>query len=84
MHTGKNVQTARHILGVKQESLASKLKINQQALSVIENRPKVNDVLLQKIAEALDVSADVIRNIDKADIVNHINRNIFSDNTTIG
>jgi len=84
IHIGKNIQTIRHILGIKQEILAAKLKITQQTLSKIEARSKIEDKLLGKIADILEVSMAVIKSFEKAKIIHQINKNTYNDTTNIG
>ena len=50
---------------MKQEALASLLFISQQAISKIESSSEVSDQLLEKIADALQISKDVIRNFNE-------------------
>jgi len=76
---GKNLQKIRVHLGVKQETLASDLGISQQTVSKIEQQEEIEDELLEKIAKALGVSSNLIKNFDEEKAVYNINN--FRDNT---
>ena len=77
--TEKNLQKIRVHLGVKQETLASDLGISQQTVSKIEQQEEIEDELLDKIAKALGVSSNLIKNFDEEKAVYNINN--FRDNT---
>lgn len=72
IHEGKNVKRIREILGVKQESLALDLGINQQRLSEIERKEKIEAELLEQIAGILKVPVDAIKNFDEEAAINII------------
>lgn len=82
---GKNAQKVRVYLGVKQASLAADLGISQEAVSKIEQQEEIEDDLLNKIADALGVSADVIKNFDEEKSIYNINNirdNSFAEGST--
>lgn len=82
---GKNIQKVRVYLGVKQESLAIDLDISQQAVSNIEQQEEVEEDILKKIAQALGVSPDIIRNFDEEKSIYNINNirdNTFAEGST--
>ncbi len=60
---GAKINSIRLARGLKQEYVAEKLGINQKAYSRIETdeKVKIDDPLLQKIAEVLGVSVDDIK-----------------------
>jgi transcriptional regulator with XRE-family HTH domain len=80
-HIGHNIQRIRIYLGVKQESLAADLEMNQQTISKIEQQDKIDDELLSKISEALGVSSDVIKDFDLERVIYNINSNNYKDAT---
>ena len=84
-HDGHNVQRVRVYLGVKQDVLASDLGISQSEISKIEQQDEIDDELLTKIAGALCVSPEVIRdfNLEKAIYnINNIRDNTFEQGST--
>ena len=70
---GQKVERIRTFRGFKQEYLASKLGVSQQAVSKIEQQEEIEDSLLKQIAEALGVTPEVIKNFDDDKITYHIN-----------
>jgi len=60
MHIGKNIAKIRELLGIKQESLAFTLKISQQTVSKIEQTENLRDDTIERIANALGVSRNML------------------------
>jgi len=77
-HLGQNVKSIRDIKGMKQETLAAALGINQQKMSFIEAKPDIDEELLLKIASALNVPVEAIKNFDVEAAINIIS-NTFND-----
>jgi transcriptional regulator with XRE-family HTH domain len=80
-HMGQNLQRIRVYLGVKQDALASDLKMSQQSVSKIEQQEEIEDDLLKSIAEALGISPELIRNFDLERAVYNINHNNYREAT---
>jgi len=78
-HLGYNVKRLREILGVKQEDLAERLQLSQQSISKIENKEELDNETLAKVANALNIPEDAIRNFTDEGAV-HIVSNTFSGN----
>jgi transcriptional regulator with XRE-family HTH domain len=78
-HIGRNVQRVRVYMGVKQEALANDLGISQNTISKIEQQEEIDDNLLSKIAGALGVSSEVIKDFDLEKVIYNINN--IRDNT---
>jgi transcriptional regulator with XRE-family HTH domain len=72
IHEGRNIKRIREILGVKQEALATELGLSQQAVSALEQKEALDRDMLEKVAKALKVSPDAIRNYSEENIVFHI------------
>ncbi|SHL10917.1 Helix-turn-helix domain-containing protein [Chitinophaga jiangningensis] len=83
-HHGKNIQKIRVYMNVKQNALATDLGLTQQDISALEKQENIDDAMLVKVAEALGVSAEVIKEFDERNVINNIN-NVrdctFSDNS---
>jgi len=60
MHIGKNIAKIRELLGIKQETLAFKLKISQQTISKIEQTENLRENTVERIANALGVGTSMI------------------------
>jgi transcriptional regulator with XRE-family HTH domain len=79
MNIGHKIERIRTLRGMKQETLASVLGVTQQAVSKLEKSDEIDDDRLEKIAQALEVSVDTIKNFDDQAAVNYFNT--FNDNS---
>lgn len=61
VHQGRNIKRFRDILGVKQETLAAKLEMTQQAFSKLEQKEQIDEKTLSKIAEAYKFRLRLLR-----------------------
>jgi transcriptional regulator with XRE-family HTH domain len=73
IHHGKNIKKVREIIGMKQETLASKLDMTQQAISQLEQKEIVDQAFLKDIANAMNVSKDIIERMTEDAANNFIN-----------
>ncbi|MDN3581470.1 helix-turn-helix domain-containing protein [Mucilaginibacter flavus] len=80
LHIGRKIGRIRELRGIKQEALAAELGISQQAVSKIEQSEDIEDSSLIKIAEALGVTTDAIKNFTEDAVFNYFNN--FHDNST--
>ena len=74
VHEGRNIKRFREMLGIKQDALAWELgeDWNQQKISLLEQRERVDEPILQRIADALKVPVDALKNFDEEQAVNII------------
>ena len=79
IHEGRNVKRIREMLGVKQEALAVDLGLSQQAISQLEQKEALDADMLDKIAQALKIPAEAIKNFDEEKANNFFNT--FNDNS---
>lgn len=77
-HHGYNSKRLREILGVKQEDLAERMGVSQQTVSRFEQTETLEDDILNKIAEALKIPVDAIKNFSD-DTAISIVANTFTD-----
>ena len=82
VHHGRNVKRMREMLGIKQEALADALDLSQQTVSRIESQEELEDNMLNKIANALHISVDAIKNYND-DIAVNIISNTFNEQSII-
>lgn len=83
-HIGRNISRIRELRDMKQEALAQALGTNQQTVSVIENSETIDDEKLEKIAKALGVTVEAIKNYNDETLLNIINNTFNSnDNSTM-
>jgi transcriptional regulator with XRE-family HTH domain len=66
---------------MKQDALAIALGVSQQTISTIENSEEVEEDVLLKIAEALEVSVEGIKNFSEEVVLNIIS-NTFRDHSS--
>ena len=71
-HYGHNVKRLRDILGIKQESIASAMNMTQQNFSILEQKPEIDNDILEKIATILKIPVDAIKNFNEEGVVNII------------
>jgi transcriptional regulator with XRE-family HTH domain len=73
IHIGQNIAHIRHLVGVKQETMAIELNITQPQYSNIERSEQIEEKLLNEISEILGVKPDVIKNFDPKRVPGVIN-----------
>ncbi|WP_294241423.1 helix-turn-helix transcriptional regulator [uncultured Chryseobacterium sp.] len=85
IHQGRNIKRFREMLGIKQEALAFDLgeDWNQKKISLLEQKSVVEEALLQKISEVLNIPVEAFQNFDEEQAVNIIS-NTFGDNACVG
>jgi len=72
---GHKIERIRELKGIKQESLATAIGVTQQAISKIEQSETVDDEKLKKIADALGVSIEAIKNYNEDAVLSLIQNN---------
>lgn len=74
IHEGRNLKRFREMLAIKQDVLAFQLgeDWNQQKVSLLEQKEKIDSDILEQVAAILKIPADAIRNFDEAEAVNII------------
>ncbi len=82
IHLGRKISRIRELRGMKQEALASLLGVSQQAISKIEQSVEVEDLALEKIAQALGVTTEAIKAFTEESVFNYFNN--FHDNSGAG
>jgi transcriptional regulator with XRE-family HTH domain len=83
---GWKISRVRLLKGVKQESLAIDIGVSQQEISHIEQLENIDEELLNKIAAALKVTPETIKNFDENlaifNINNNVQNNTFTESST--
>lgn len=72
-HIGRNISRIRELRDMKQEALAMAIGVTQQTISHMENSATVEEDKLQKIAEALGVSVEAIKNFNDENLITYFN-----------
>ena len=82
-HIGRKIMQMRELLGIKQDVVAEKLGVSQQAVSKIEQKEEVDNTTMTRVAKALGVSAESIKNLDdEATVYNIVTHQGISQSTT--
>jgi transcriptional regulator with XRE-family HTH domain len=83
---GWKISRIRLLKGVKQEALALDIGVSQQEISHIEQLEIIDEDLLNKIALALKITPETIKNFDESlavyNINNHVENNTFTESST--
>jgi len=83
LHIGRKISRIRELRGWKQEVLADKLEISQQAVSKIEQSEKIEDEVLEKIASALGVTSEGIKKFNEEAVFNIIGNNYHDHSSSV-
>ena len=88
VNQGANVQRLRQILGIKQETLAAKLGIDQSGVSRLESRRVIENDMLLKIANIFNISPKIIQELQENPLSVVIENTTFengsANNGTVG
>ncbi|WP_317048723.1 helix-turn-helix transcriptional regulator [Chryseobacterium scophthalmum] len=80
-HIGRNIAKIREMRGIKQETLAELLGVSQQKISLYENTEDLENIKLEPIAKALEVSVEALKNFSEEAVFNIIS-NTFNENSS--
>ncbi len=83
LNLGRKISKIRELRGMKQEALATLLSVSQQAISKIEQSDEVEDLALEKIAQALGVTAEGIKNFNEEAVFNIIGNNYHDNSSSV-
>ena len=83
VHHGHNVKRWREMTGMKQEILAEGLGLSQQTVSRLEMQEKIDDEILQKIAQQLNTTVEILKNFDEEKAINIVS-NTFQGEKSAG
>jgi transcriptional regulator with XRE-family HTH domain len=75
IHHGQNIKRLREIFGIKQEFIASELDTTQQFISKLEQKEVIDDETLEKIAKAMKLPVEAIKNLNDEATFNFIANN---------
>lgn len=81
MILGEKIERIREFRGIKQETLAASLGISQQSVSKLEKEDIIDDEKLGRVADALGVTPEVIKNFDEQKAIYNINNHHSYNNT---
>ena len=81
-HVGRNIKRLRELRSITQDYVGTRLGLSQQAMSDLEKSEEVDEERLQKVAEVLGVTTEVIRRFNEEALFNNIN-NTFNDHSAL-
>lgn len=72
IHLGRNAQRIREMIGMKQGALATNTGFSQQYISKLEQSDTFADEVLEKLADGLGVTPELIKNFDEEKAIYNI------------
>ena len=81
---GRKVRHMRELLNFTQEDVANKMGVSQQTISNIESNEEVEAEQLEKVARAMGVTADAIKDLNEDAAVYNIIQNNYEGSTNEG
>jgi transcriptional regulator with XRE-family HTH domain len=86
IHHGRNLKGIRNALDISQDQLAEKLgeAWNQQRISDLEGKERIEDELLGRVADALKVPVDAIRNYTPEALITYVQNNHLDAHANTG
>ena len=79
-HHGHAIKRYRHTLGIKQEALAADMGISQALVSFYEQKKEIDDDTINSFAKALNVSVELIKELEEDPVTFIIENNTFEKN----
>ncbi|RNC66737.1 hypothetical protein PSM36_2702 [Proteiniphilum saccharofermentans] len=80
-HHGHAVKRIRHSLGIKQEVLADMMGITQARVSNFEQKKVLEDEVIDKLAKALNVAPELIKELEEDPVTVIIENNRLDNNS---
>ncbi|WP_019541044.1 helix-turn-helix domain-containing protein [Proteiniphilum acetatigenes] len=80
-HHGHAVKRIRHSLGIKQEVLADMMGITQARVSNFEQKKVLEDEIIDKLAKALNVAPQLIKELEEDPVTVIIENNRIDNNS---
>jgi len=79
-HQGHAIRRIRNSMGIKQEALAADMGITQSLVSFYEQKKEMESDMIEKFAKALNVSPELIRELEEDPLTIIIENNTFENN----
>lgn len=76
---GHNMKRFREAMGIKQDTLARDLNVSQQTISRLEGKKEFDDETLQRVAKALNISPQLIEELEEDPVNVVIENNTFEN-----
>ena len=82
-HYGHNIRRLRYMLGIKQETVALAMNMTQQNFSILEQKEDIDDEILEKVAKAMNIPADAIKNFSEDNVINIISSSLHDNSGSV-
>jgi Predicted transcriptional regulator len=82
-HHGHAVRRIRNSMGIKQEALATDMGITQSLVSFYEQKKEIESDMIEKFARALNVSSELIKELEEDPLTIIIENNTFENNQKV-
>ncbi len=80
-HHGHAIKRLRQTLGIKQSAIVDNTGLSQQSISMYEQRPVIEDDILAKFASALNVSVELIKELEEDPVTIIFENNNIENNS---
>jgi len=71
------------MLGIKQDDIAFSMKMTQQNFSILEQKEDIDDEILEKVAKAMNIPVDAIKNFNEDGIINIISSSLHDNSGSV-
>jgi len=71
------------MLGIKQETVALAMNMTQQNFSILEQKEDIDDEILEKVAKAMNIPADAIKNFSEDNVINIISSSLHDNSGSV-
>ncbi|MCL2651520.1 MAG: helix-turn-helix transcriptional regulator [Candidatus Azobacteroides sp.] len=82
-HYGHNIRCLRDILGIKQDAIAFAMNMTQQNYSNLEQKEDIGDEILERVAKAMNIPMDAIKNFSKDSIINIMSSSLHDNSGSV-
>jgi len=82
-HYGHNIRRLRDMLGIKQEAVAFAMNMTQQNFSTLEQKEDIDDVILEKVARAMNIPVDAIKSFSEDNVINIISSSLHDNSGSV-
>jgi len=71
------------MLGIKQEAIAFAMNMTQQNFSNLEQKEDIDDEILEKVARAMNIPVDAIKNFSEESVINIISSSLHDNSGSV-
>jgi len=82
-HYGHNIRHLRDMLDIKQDAIAFAMNMTQQNFSNLEQKEDIDDEVLEKVAKAMNIPVDAIKNFSEDGVINIISSSLHDNSGSV-